>query len=1806
MNSLMYSPVFIAALLLLYNINTAAAGSACHYSDEKCRHDIKTRSSCGHWEDEGGCPSGYPVSDGDTSYCWSLMVHVWCWACAEGYRDVGNECIFCLAGKSSTYGQTSCTDCGLGTYSGNGEMCTKCPSGKYSDQPGQPFACKDCATQKGGGSVHWFSDVETMNMHDCSHCPSGQIVNEAGDGCEACTDGKYVEAINPKCWPCSPGKSSGSAVGMPDHSTCSDCPAGKFSSAGGVCEDCTAGKYSKSGQELDCIPCSPGEYSSGTTADYDATVCQHCPAGKKSNEGNSEFGSTHCVYCNAGKYSGIKSSACTFCDPGKTSNGTDLTTGEYVSVGEHKPNDANVGGPVSCFKCGAGKYTNAQKKNLCVNCDAGSYSVVGATVCTLCQVSDTYGPGHVSDAGSPDCSPCPAGTKSEDNVCRNCTKGEYSTEGSEECLKCKPGTYYPRNGTSVCWDCPVNTYQEKGKTSGGGDVLCSACPLGTWSDPAATSDGGTDGSCWPCGAGQRVKNNRCQDCDAGRYSNAPAGWADFVVDGVTIAAAERDYGNGCADFGACGLTGNYQCSYCDPGSDTNMQTGVTSCTVCSQGKYKYEPNEICEWCPAGKAAGGPDGDFKMSEASFCLSCVPGKKSGPGPDGHTEQSGATSCAACPNGRYSNVERAADCTVCDEGKYALSESGNGAIACSLCQTGRYNNAVEQSVCSDCGTGKYQTSYGATDCDDCTAGKYTDTEGNTFCTYCNQPTGSTSGSISAPGATSCTKCPPGSFSGIEPGVTFCQSCEGGKYTVEEGKRSCDSCEEGKYAPDPNADADLPPDFTSYPTVSPTKAPTTSTPTLPGTTAAPAAATNAPTSAPTATATSSPTMGPTAWSLEPQPNGAAQCTLCGVGKFSRDGKSQCDLCPPGRWTPASDETPGGEGTAASSLNYLKASCTECEVGKYSSISRASCTPCENPDLANQVYTSWAEVGSDTCYYLHTAEAFYECPKSTGMKRAFDPTTMTYEDTDKESHCRWYFIDDFTGQDFSASIEGLNANEGDPSPFIDGVADSCGNYTICKSDPTDDDEDRYTIACQDCAEGYVSAGTHTFGTNNGACSEKTVQRYCYRPTQLDLCPPDTTCQYWYKGSDETNSKDGDEENGGNVSPFFDPDVETSPDDPYPATACESYKVCGFDVKTSTESSKPNGNYLNVVCEQCQQGFISVTGEEKTFDANDDSEYGESSTCPGSYPTTCMNVASDFHTCPKCQLGETGAGCQRRLREWAEEQLEVSKALAILDAQKKTLRGSHDDAERELGFDFGDACTTCSCTGTNILSPCSLSDNCESSKSSCQSNYCTCKSAIPDVPDPDDINTDPGEYTVQCKYLYSTWKGEDLDEDDPELWDTEWDSKGAGIKSPFNNVENKDDPCEYYKLCQFETKYGGNLDEYHIACGKCRESDDYYMAIDFEESQVKDDEGWMCDNVNPGATHCYHWPKSAYEQHFIANDHDCNSITFNPKQTNKCHYWKGADANGGDFVQSSGGSAKGGPFGISCGSYKVCAFDAANGEIDNYYLQCNSCAAGYAMVSKDTTNTTAKDKGCVGPGFLQPGYIITECVKATDAPSVAPTDRPTGPVTDAPTPTATDAPSAAGGGGVEEKLTDPVMLGGVGGGALLLILLVAYMMKAKKQGKQGGRDIYDQRDTEGSGFEMSNPMGEKSEKKEKKEKKGKKGKKGKKEKKEKQKRTSKKDRRGEKEEKDDSKDWVPKKDPNTGQTFFYNRKTKAVSWTPPNAKGGAAPPPPPPPAPPKPASPVLKKVWSKHRDESSGYDYFIHSENGESRWEQPKNFPYED
>ena len=273
-------------------------------------------------------------------------------------------------------------------------------------------------------------------------------------------------------------------------------------------------------------------------------------------------------------------------------------------------------------------------------------------------------------------------------------------------------TFQTKAGAYTCEVC------EEGKTAGEGDVLCTSCPLGTYSSPEDRSAGGTDGECWACGEGTAVKNNRCQDCEVGRYSEQPSGYV-----------AEQDYSeNGLGS----GKTGNYICSYCASGQDTQNQTGLTECINCPQGKYKFEPNAACEWCEAGKRTGLRDGSAATIAAETCVSCSPGTRSGPGLG--PVKSGAVNCVACESGRYSNSERSHNCTVCDAGLFSVSTGSVGPTFCEPCSLGKFNNRTEQARCSLCEPGTYQNGFGSTDCTACEAGDYSEDWGNSACSFCN----------------------------------------------------------------------------------------------------------------------------------------------------------------------------------------------------------------------------------------------------------------------------------------------------------------------------------------------------------------------------------------------------------------------------------------------------------------------------------------------------------------------------------------------------------------------------------------------------------------------------------------------------------------------------------------------------------------------------------------------------------------------------------------------------------------------------------------------------------------------------------------------------------------------------------------------------------------------------------------------------------------------------------------------------------------------------------------------------------------
>ena len=318
-----------------------------------------------------------------------------------GIRSKIDSCVKCGSGLYYSDTSRSCEACNAGmyripyTFFDNSEACASCPRGKYA---------------KESGSI------------ECTPCDKGTYTSSsASTQCDKCEAGKYLNATEGKskydCRFCP--KDETSLLGAVE---CSPCSAGKYMTrsfeAGAVCENCPAGRYL--------------EHDGGTSLQD----CSECKRGRYANEG-----SVNCTFCPKGYTSMRRSSACEPCSPG-------TYNGEY--------------GSEYCKKCSEGKYILDEGSQSCLNCPAGSYSEVTA---------------------SPVCSYCPGGKFSSEvgantsKTCKDCEAGKFSVIGSTQCTLVPPGQY--TNGTSVkdfFLPCPAGTFQSES-----GSTFCRPSPPGRYS-----------------------------------------------------------------------------------------------------------------------------------------------------------------------------------------------------------------------------------------------------------------------------------------------------------------------------------------------------------------------------------------------------------------------------------------------------------------------------------------------------------------------------------------------------------------------------------------------------------------------------------------------------------------------------------------------------------------------------------------------------------------------------------------------------------------------------------------------------------------------------------------------------------------------------------------------------------------------------------------------------------------------------------------------------------------------------------------------------------------------------------------------------------------------------------------------------------------------------------------------------------------------------------------------------------------------------------------------------------------------------
>ena len=187
--------------------------------------------------------------------------------------------------------------------------------------------------------------------------------------------------------------------------------------------------------------------------------------------------------CNAGYYGALATNpiSCSFCLAGTYSlQGATVCTlcpaGTFSTV-VYSPSSVN------CDNCAAGTYSANAGANLasaCVQCAAGTYSLQGATMCVECPTGTSSAIPGANSASV--CSPCGTGKYTNTTgriACENCNAGTYAgSGGTTKCSTCAPDTYSPLPGASACLTCEWCTtnglYKSQcGPVSAGSCVSCA-------------------------------------------------------------------------------------------------------------------------------------------------------------------------------------------------------------------------------------------------------------------------------------------------------------------------------------------------------------------------------------------------------------------------------------------------------------------------------------------------------------------------------------------------------------------------------------------------------------------------------------------------------------------------------------------------------------------------------------------------------------------------------------------------------------------------------------------------------------------------------------------------------------------------------------------------------------------------------------------------------------------------------------------------------------------------------------------------------------------------------------------------------------------------------------------------------------------------------------------------------------------------------------------------------------------------------------------------------------------------------------
>ena len=319
------------------------------------------------------------------------------------------------AALSAYWGPPPCPlGCGAGSYSCFAtyglaglchDLCTPCPSGKYSAATGATSVatCKDCAAGKHSGA----------SATACIDCVAGTYALSA------------AASSSSSCIGCSVGKYS-TRKGANDSSVCLPCPVDSISQPAShrisACK-CNAGYTGPNGGN--CTACMPSSYKDA----LGSAACSSCPQATTSMAASDQL--TDCV-CLPG-FTGRDGQQCVECAQGKYKS---LTGSLPCTDCMRDSNSLRASVNADACKCNAG-FTGPDATGPCEPCALSTYKdTLGNMSCTACPPRE--GKQTTSLQGSTSVELCQV----------ECPKGAYGKDGGP-CEICGRGTFKSETGNLV-------------------------------------------------------------------------------------------------------------------------------------------------------------------------------------------------------------------------------------------------------------------------------------------------------------------------------------------------------------------------------------------------------------------------------------------------------------------------------------------------------------------------------------------------------------------------------------------------------------------------------------------------------------------------------------------------------------------------------------------------------------------------------------------------------------------------------------------------------------------------------------------------------------------------------------------------------------------------------------------------------------------------------------------------------------------------------------------------------------------------------------------------------------------------------------------------------------------------------------------------------------------------------------------------------------------------------------------------------------------------------------------------------------